>query len=97
MDGEEVSAKEEKEKQLPKVFYSFCKIGSGYTMKELYDFNQKLANKWKKFDKKSVPPHLQLTNEKPDVWIEPKDSFIVQVKAVEILTSDKYKTGCTLR
>lgn len=31
------------------------------------------------------------------MWIEPKDSFVVQVKAVEICTSDKYKTGCTLR
>lgn len=81
----------------PKLFYSFCKIGSGYTIKELYDFNQKLANKWVKFDKKTPPQHLNLTYERPDVWLEPKDSFIVQVKAVEICTSDKYKTGCTLR
>lgn len=82
---------------LPTVFYTFCKIGSGYTMKELYEFNQKLADKWVKFDKKSPPKHLQFTVEKPDVWIDPKNSFVVQVKAVEIVTSDKYKTGCTLR
>ena len=81
----------------PKLFYTFCKIGSGYTMKELYDFNQKLANKWIKFDKSKPPGHLQFTVEKPDVWIEPKDSFIVQVKAVEIVDSTKYKTGCSLR
>ena len=52
---------------------------------------------WKPFDKKSLPSHLQLTYEKPDVWIEPSDSYIVQVKAVEIVTSEKYKTGCSLR
>ena len=46
--------------------------------------------------KKSVLS-LKVTFERPDVWIEPKDSFIVQVKAVEICQSDKYKTGCTLK
>jgi DNA ligase-4 len=81
----------------PKLFYSVCKIGSGYTMKELSDFNRKLMNKWKTFDKKDPPKHLMLAYEKPEVWIEPKDSFIVQVKAVEIVHSDKYKTGVTLR
>lgn len=81
----------------PKLFHSFCKIGSGYSLKELYDFNQKLANKWVPFDKKNPPGHLQVTYERPDVWIEPKDSFIVQVKAVEICPSDKYKAGLTLR
>jgi DNA ligase-4 len=40
---------------------------------------------------------LELTYEKPDKWIDPKDSIIVQVKAVEIVSTDKYKTGCTLR
>lgn len=28
--------------------------------------------------------------EKPDVWIEPSKSKIVQVKATEIINSDKY-------
>ncbi len=81
----------------PKIFYSFCKVGSGYTMKELSDFNRKLINKWNLYDKKDPPKHLAVTYEKPDVWIKPEDSLIVQVKAVEIAASDKYKTGCSLR
>ena len=97
-DDEDDEKNESKKKSnTPKVFYSFCKIGSGYTYKELTDFNQKLSNKWTKFDKKNPPKHIELTVEKPDVWIEPKDSLIVQVKAVEIVATDKYRTGLTLR
>lgn len=81
----------------PKNFYSFCKIGSGYTYKELKDFNMRLADKWKNFEKKNPPKNIQFGYQVPDVWIEPKDSLIVQVKAVEITQTEKYKTGLTLR
>lgn len=81
----------------PRLFYSFCKLGSGYTYKELKDFNEKLASKWVKFDKKNPPASICLGHAIPDVWIEPRDSLIVQVKAVEITQTDKYKTGLTLR
>ena len=81
----------------PKIFYSFTKVGSGYSYKELQDFNLKLKNKWQPFDKKNPPKHLSLTYEKPEVWIEPKDSLIVQIKAVEIVSSERYKTGASLR
>lgn len=79
------------------LYYSFCKIGSGYTHKELLDFNNRFANKWKPWTKKSAPSYILCTHEKPDVWIEPSDSCIVQVKATEFMTSDKYKCGFTLR
>lgn len=79
------------------VFQSFCKIGSGYTLQELNDFNQKLNKKWVQFDKKNPPKNILVSYEKPDVWIEPKDSMVVQTKAVEIIESDKYKCGITLR
>ena len=96
-DTDSYEKQEDKNEWHPKVFYSFCKIGSGYTMKELNDFNQKLDKKWKTFDKKNPPKHLQLTHEKPDVWIEPKDSLIVQVKAAEIIPSINFKTNLTLK
>ena len=100
LDFEDESDKKDTEQPkvwLPKVFYSFCKIGSGYTFKELNDFNQKLKDKWKTYDKKNPPKHLEVTHEKPDMWIEPAQSLIVQVKAVEISVSEKYKTGVSLR
>lgn len=81
----------------PSVFHSLCRIGSGYTMKELYDLGLKLAKHWKPYRKKDPPRNILCGTEKPEVYIEPCNSVIVQVKAAEIVSSDMYKTDCTLR
>ncbi|XP_006894678.1 PREDICTED: DNA ligase 4 [Elephantulus edwardii] len=81
----------------PSVFHTLCRVGSGYTMKELYDLGLKLANHWKPFHKKAPPSSLLCGTEKPEVYIEPCNSVIVQIKAAEIVPSDMYKTDCTLR
>lgn len=84
----------------PKVFHSFCKVGSGYTINELRELDQQLRPHWNAFDTKKPPESIILApgfKEKPDVWIEPSKSKIVQIKAAEIITSDKFKTGVTLR
>ncbi|XP_005884535.2 PREDICTED: DNA ligase 4 [Myotis brandtii] len=81
----------------PSVFHTLCRIGSGYTMKELYDLGLKLAKHWKSFHKKAPPSSILFGTEKPEVYIEPCNSVIVQIKASEIVPSDMYKTGCTLR
>lgn len=44
----------------PTLFYSFTKVGAGYTLKELKDFNEKMATKWTPFDKKNPPKHIQV-------------------------------------
>ncbi|XP_076100664.1 DNA ligase 4-like isoform X2 [Mytilus galloprovincialis] len=84
----------------PKIFHSFCKVGSGYSKKELSAFNLKLVDHWKTFDKKNPPTNIILASgfkEKPDAWIEPSKSCLVQIKAAEIIDSERFKTGCTLR
>uniref|UniRef100_A0AAV2L6Q5 DNA ligase n=1 Tax=Knipowitschia caucasica TaxID=637954 RepID=A0AAV2L6Q5_KNICA len=81
----------------PSVFHTLCRIGSGYTMKELYDLGLKLAPHWKVYRKNDPPACLCCAAEKPEVYIEPQNSVIVQVKAAEIVSSDVYRTGCTLR
>ncbi|XP_029375946.1 DNA ligase 4 [Echeneis naucrates] len=81
----------------PSVFHSFCRIGSGYTMKELYDLGLKLAKHWKVYRKNDPPASILCGPEKPEVYIEPCNSVIIQVKAAEIVGSDMYKTNCTLR
>ncbi|KAG8517013.1 DNA ligase 4 [Galemys pyrenaicus] len=81
----------------PSVFHTLCRVGSGYTMKELYDLGLKLAKHWKPFHKKAPPSGLLCGTEKPEVYIEPCYSVIVQIKAAEIVPSDMYRTGCTLR
>ncbi|XP_072034969.1 DNA ligase 4-like [Amphiura filiformis] len=80
----------------PKLFHTFCRVGSGYTKQELLKWNMTLGKHWK--NSQTHPPnHLLCTKESPEVWVEPRHSFIVQVKAAEIVTSNNYKTGCTLR
>lgn len=81
----------------PTVFHTLCRIGSGYTMKELYDLGLKLAKHWKVYNKNNPPAAILCGTEKPEVYIEPRNSVILQVKAAEIVSSDMYKTNCTLR
>ncbi|XP_008323548.1 DNA ligase 4 isoform X2 [Cynoglossus semilaevis] len=81
----------------PSVFHSFCRIGSGYTMKELYDLGLKLAKHWKVYRKNDPPSSILCGAERPEVYIEPCNSVIIQVRAAEIVGSDMYKTNCTLR
>lgn len=81
----------------PSVFHTVCRIGSGYTMKELYDLGLKLAKHWKVYRKSDPPASILCATEKPEVYIEPCNSVIIQVKAAEIVGSDMYKTSCTLR
>ncbi|KAG5262088.1 hypothetical protein AALO_G00292080 [Alosa alosa] len=81
----------------PSVFHTLCRIGSGYTMKELYDLGLKLAKHWKVYRKNDPPAAILCATEKPEVYIEPSKSVIIQVKAAEIVSSDMYKTNCTLR
>ncbi|XP_051915152.1 DNA ligase 4 [Hippocampus zosterae] len=81
----------------PSVFHTLCRIGSGYTMKELYELGLKLAKHWKVYRKNDPPADILCAGEKPEVYIEPRNSVILQVKAAEIVASDVYKTNCTLR
>ncbi|XP_049919490.1 DNA ligase 4 isoform X2 [Epinephelus moara] len=81
----------------PSVFHTLCRIGSGYTMKELYDLGLKLAKHWKVYRKNDPPASILCGTEKPEAYIEPCNSVIIQVRAAEIVSSDMYKTNCTLR
>lgn len=81
----------------PTVFHTLCRIGSGYTMKELYDLGLKLAKHWKVYNRNNPPAAILCGTEKPEVYIEPRNSVIIQVKAAEIVSSEMYKTNCTLR
>ncbi|XP_062302935.1 DNA ligase 4 [Osmerus eperlanus] len=81
----------------PSVFQTLCRIGSGYTMKELYELGLKLAKHWKVYRKNDPPASILCGTERPEVYIEPCNSVIIQVKAAEIVGSDMYKTNCTLR
>nr|XP_045601538.1 DNA ligase 4-like [Procambarus clarkii]XP_045601539.1 DNA ligase 4-like [Procambarus clarkii] len=77
----------------PCEFHSFCRIGSGYTASELSDLVDKLSP----HTRVSQPRNVLVSREKPDVWIDPVKSYVVQVRAAEIVKSELYKTEVTLR
>ncbi len=88
--------------ELPREFRSFCRVGSGYSYRELFDLLQQLERHFVPLKKGSSSANvdgfrLEFGREKPDKWISPKKSVLLQVKAAEIVASDVYKVGCTLR
>jgi DNA ligase-4 len=57
-----------------------CKVGSGYSMKELYDLNVHLNKSPLIRPKNGKPPSwLKCGSEKAQVYIEPKNSQLLQV------------------
>ncbi|XP_075216917.1 DNA ligase 4-like isoform X3 [Lycorma delicatula] len=82
--------------QDPKEFHAVGRVGSGLNMKELDELGQKLN--WNNCKKKFTPPDgLYWTKEKPELWIKPCDSVVLQIKASEIVYSDAYPVNYTLR
>lgn len=81
----------------PEEFHSLVRVGSGYTMAKLEELIQKMKPHWKKCPPGECPQGIIWTKEKPDVWIEPKNSYILQIKATEIVESSSFKVGYTLR
>eukprot|EP01147_Barroeca_monosierra_P009635 gene9635-1856_t len=80
----------------PKQFNTFCKVGTGYSLGELRDIQSKLRPHWKNAHDR-VRLAMPGFKEKPDVWIEPEKSLIVQIKAAEICPSEKFAARYTLR
>ncbi|KAH7957147.1 hypothetical protein HPB52_015665 [Rhipicephalus sanguineus] len=85
---------------MPRTFWSVAKVGSGYSLQELDDLLAKLTSKWKVYNPKKPPEKLVLApghKEKPDLYLEPSDSVVLQIKASELVRSSQFRTGITLR
>jgi hypothetical protein len=63
----------------PVEFHSVTRVGSGYSMFELTELIQKLSPHWQQVIPGHCPPGLVWTKEKPDVWIAPQNSYILEV------------------
>ena len=87
----------------PMKFYSFFKVGGGFTSADYAAIRHKTDGKWKKWDPKNPPiQYIELAGgpqqfERPDEWILPSDSLVVEVKAASVSTTDQFKMGFTLR
>lgn len=79
---------------------SFSKVGSGYSDNELKILQGQLRDYWHNYDTRKPPAFLRLADglkEKPDVWIEPQHSRVLQIKAAQVVPTDKFRTPVTLR
>lgn len=88
----------------PEKCFSFFKVGGGFKAEDYAEIRHRTDGKWIEWDAKNPPTeYIELGGgeakqyEKPDVWIRPKDSFVVSVKAASIGPSDQFARGVTLR
>lgn len=68
------------------TFVSLCKVGSGISsaMRQYVDDLLKTHT----FSSPTVPEWLTMSESKPDVYVNPQDSVIMEVKATQILTNE---------
>jgi DNA ligase 4 len=84
-------------------FYSFLKVGGGFTVQDYAAIQHHTEGKWLDWDTKRPPTEFielgggDLQYERPDVWINPRDSVVVSVKAASVTVTDQFRMGCTLR
>ena len=87
----------------PQKCYSFFKVGGGFTANDYAQIRHKTEGKWMDWDPKRPPTDIvelaggDRQHEKPDVWIYPKDSIVLSVKAASIHNTEQFKSGVTLR
>lgn len=60
------------------VFWSIARVGCGYSMAELAELQRKLEPCWNESQKGVMPDGIEWTKEKPDVWIKPENSVILE-------------------
>ena len=88
----------------PEKCLSFFKVGGGFKTEDYAEIRHLTEGKWVDWDSANPPSeYIELAGgeraqfEKPDVWIRPKDSIVVSVKAASISPSDSFATKETLR
>ncbi|KAJ3711055.1 ATP dependent DNA ligase domain-containing protein [Lentinula raphanica] len=79
-------------------YSTFVRIGTGLSFA---DYAWIRSKPWKVRDPKDPPEWLQTSKkgqeDKGDMYLDPEDSFILKIKAAEIVPSDQYHLGYTMR
>lgn len=84
------------------TFYTFVKVGTGYNLEELDAMRKELEPHWQLWDDNNIPAHFngwkpQKSDLRPDMWIDPRHSKIIEVYGFELTFTTLYQTGLTLR
>lgn len=88
----------------PEKCWSFFKVGGGFKAEDYAEIRHRTEGKWIDWDASRPPSEYielgggeKLQYERPDVWIRPRDSIVLSVKAASIGPSDSFAVGETLR
>ncbi|PTB81666.1 DNA ligase [Trichoderma longibrachiatum ATCC 18648] len=88
----------------PEKCFSFFKVGGGFRTEDYAEIRHRTDGKWMEWDPKNPPSeYIELGGgeakqyERPDMWIRPRDSVVVSVKAASVGPSDQFARGFTLR
>jgi DNA ligase-4 len=82
---------------------SFFKVGGGMCALDYKEIREATEGKWKTFDPRKPPTeYITLAGgdrmyERPDMWIKPSDSVVVEVKAASVSSTDQFAMRLTLR
>jgi DNA ligase-4 len=84
--------------------WSFFKVGGGFSREDYAAIRGRTEGKWKDWDPRRPPPFIELggheqnrQHERPDQWIHPSDSVVLECKAASVESSDKFRFNYTLR
>ncbi|KAI1843532.1 hypothetical protein JX266_010358 [Neoarthrinium moseri] len=87
----------------PEKCLSFLRVGGGFRAQDYSAIAHRTEGKWMDWNPKRPPTkYIELAGGdkqlwKPDQWIRPKDSLVIEVKAAECVVSDDYATLLTMR
>lgn len=83
---------------------SFFKVGGGFSREDYSSIRARTEGKWKDWDQRRPPGIIELggheanrQHERPDQWIHPCDSIVLECKAASVEASDKFRLNLTLR
>lgn len=84
--------------------HSFFKVGGGFSREDYASIRARTEGKWTDWDPRRPPAIIELgghtenrQHERPDQWIRPSDSVVIECKAASVEGSDKFRMGITLR
>lgn len=84
----------------PGRFLSAVKVGTGYSLLQLKELRDKLRPHLVRTTPQTMPPHFTVPTKRldlPDVWLAQAHSVVLQVTGSELVPSEAFEAGYTLR
>lgn len=82
--------------ETPSRWISIGCVSTGLSNEQREQLCAKLGPHWKTF-KDDTPDCLLIPKKKPDFWIQPENSILLEIRATELVESKEFATGYTLR